>query len=217
MDPSIWCKVQQKNTWGSPTVKSHKKYEGLIVHHVINEGWGWLRREKIVQYYTILLDVCICMKSNLLGEKLSKEPPFLLTNETLFDWRLMCYKQSPSPSFLQNRIWLRCHWVDHLWQDCYLQPQIPVSLANLKFLSLYPSFSSIIGWEGSPRKNVVLPLFFNKYTMKNASTDTIVLYSQRLLLWSIVLFLLFSSLPLLLLLNHTNIPHDLGLDWLIQR
>ena len=116
----------------------------------------------------ILLDVCICMKSNLLGEKLSKEPPFLLTNETLFDWRLMCYKQSPSPSFLQNRIWLRCHWVDHLWQDCYLQPQIPVSLANLKFLSLYPSFSSIIGWEGSPRKNVVLPLFFNKYTMKNA-------------------------------------------------
>ena len=115
---------------------------------------------------TILLDVCICMKSNLLGEKLSKEPPFLLTNETLFDWRLMCYKQSPSPSFLQNRIWLRCHWVDHLWQDCYLQPQIPVSLANLKFLSLYPSFSSIIGWEGSPRKNVVLPLFFNKYTMK---------------------------------------------------
>ena len=100
----------------------------------------------------ILLDVCICMKSNLLGEKLSKEPPFLLTNETLFDWRLMCYKQSPSPSFLQNRIWLRCHWVDHLWQDCYLQPQIPVSLANLKFLSLYPSFSWIICWEGSPRK-----------------------------------------------------------------
>ena len=166
---------------------------------------------------TILLDVCICMKSNLLGEKLSKEPPFLLTNETLFDWKLMCYKQSPSPSFLQNRIWLRYHWVDHRWQDCYLQPQIPVSLANLKFLSLYPSFSSIIGWEGSPRKNVVLPLFFNKYTMKNASTDTIVLYSQRLLLWSIVLFLLFSSLPLLLLLNHTNIPHDLDLDWLIQR
>ena len=119
---------------------------------------------------TILLDVCICMKSNLLGEKLSKEPPFLLTNETLFDWRLMCYKQSPSPSFLQNRIWLRCHWVDHLWQDCYLQPQIPVSLANLKFLSLYPSFSSIIGWEGSPRKNVVLSLFFKNIQWKGAST-----------------------------------------------
>ena len=167
---------------------------------------------------TILLDVCICMKSNLLGEKLSKEPPFLLTNETLFDWRLMCYKQSPSPSFLQNRIWLRCHWVDHLWQDCYLQPQIPVSLANLKFLSLYPSFSWIICWEGSPRKKMSFSLFSStNIQWKGASTDTIVLYIQRLLLWSIVLFLLFSSLPLLLLLNHTNIPHDLGLVWLIQR
>ena len=167
---------------------------------------------------TILLDVCICMKSNLLGEKLSKEPPFLLTNETLFDWRLMCYKQSPSPSFLQNRIWLRCHWVDHLWQDCYLQPQIPVSLANLKFLSLYPSFSWIICWEGFPRKKMSFSLFsLTNIQWKNASTDTIVLYSQRLVLWSFALFLLFSSPPLLLPLNHTSIPHDLGLVWLIQR
>ena len=69
-----------------------------------------------------------------------------------------------------------------------------------------------------PKKKMSFSLFsLTNIQSKGVSTDTIVLYSQRLLLWSIVLFLLFSSLPLLLLLNHTNIPHDLGLVWLIQR